>query len=91
MIRHIVDGNHFLFLTGNDACDVFLQLVVVFRLDEALPAFNSEHDMDINLRVGVGHAPKMPLLTELENIFVSFLQRCHAYGVPGGKRRFQLK
>jgi hypothetical protein len=23
----------------------------------------------------------MPLLTELENFFVLFLQRCHAYGV----------
>jgi hypothetical protein len=41
----------------------------VFRLDEALPTFNGKHDMDINLRVGVGHVPKMPLLTELENIF----------------------
>ena len=27
------------------------------------------------------HAPKMPLLTELENLFLLVLQRCHAYGV----------
>src|ERR1019366_6671584 len=43
----------------------------MLRLDEALPAFDGEHNMEINLRVGVGHAPKMPLLTELENLFYS--------------------
>jgi len=69
MIRHIVYRNQFLFQAGNDASDVFLQLVVVFRLDEALPAFNGEHDVDINLRVGVCHARNMSLLTELENLF----------------------
>jgi hypothetical protein len=36
----------------------------VFRSDEALPTFNREHDLDVDLRVGVGHL-KMPLLTEL--------------------------
>ena len=46
----------------------FLQLVVVFRLDKALPAFDSKHAVNVDLRVGIGHAPKMPLLTELENI-----------------------
>jgi hypothetical protein len=69
MIRHIVDGDQFLFLTGNDAGDIFLQFVVMFRSDEILPAFDGEHDMNINLRIGVGHAPKTPLLTELENPF----------------------
>src|SRR5258707_1260891 len=38
MIRHIVYRNQFLFLTGNNASDVFLQLFVVFGLDEILPA-----------------------------------------------------
>jgi hypothetical protein len=56
-------------LREENSSDVFLQFVVVFRPDEALPTFNGKHDMDINLRVGVGHVPKMPLLTELENIF----------------------
>ena len=80
MVRQIVNGDQFLILPRKDAGDVFLQFVVVFRLDEALPAFDGEHDMDINLRVGVGHAPKMPLLTELENILFYFLQICRAYG-----------
>lgn len=69
MIRHIVNHNQLLLLRGDDASDVFLKLVVVFRLDEALPTFDGEHNVDIDLRVGIGHAPKMPLLTELENLF----------------------
>jgi hypothetical protein len=49
----------------------------VFRLDEVLPAFDGKHDMEIDLRVGVGHVRKMPLLTELGNSLSSpFLQRC---------------
>ena len=69
VIRHIVDDDQFLFLAGDDAGDEFLQFVVVFRRDEILPAFNGEHDVNVNLRVGVCHAPNMSLLTELGNSF----------------------
>ena len=31
---------------------------VVLRLDEILSAFNGEHDVNINLRAGVGHKPE---------------------------------
>ena len=41
----------------------------MFGLDEALPAFSGEYNVDVNLRVGVGHVPKMPLLTELGKLF----------------------
>ena len=81
MIRQIIYRYQLLFPTENDASNVFLQFIVVFGLDEALPAFDSKHDVNINLRVGVGHALKMPLMTELENFFVFVLQRCRAYGV----------
>jgi hypothetical protein len=74
MVRHVIDGDQFLFLTGDDASDVFLEFVVVFGFDEILPAFDGKHDMDVNLGVGVGHARKMPLLTELGNLF-----RCGCY------------
>jgi hypothetical protein len=47
-----------------------LKFVVVLRFDEALPLFDGKNDVEINLRIGVGHAPKMPLLTELENLFL---------------------
>jgi hypothetical protein len=41
----------------------------MFRFDEILPALDGEHDVNIYLRVGVRHARKMPLLTELGNTF----------------------
>ena len=80
MVRHIVYGDQFLFLCGDDAGDVFLQFVVMLWQDEVLPPFNGKHDLDVNLRIGIGHEPKMPLLTELENFFVLFLQRFRPYG-----------
>jgi hypothetical protein len=69
MIRHIVDGYQFLSLTGDNAGNIFLQFIVMFGFDEVLSPFNGEHNVDINLRIGVGHGWKMPLLTELENLF----------------------
>src|SRR5271165_3630366 len=71
MVRHIVYGNQLVLLRRDSADDVFLDFVVVFGWDEVLPAFDSEYDVNINLRIGVGHARKMPLLTELENPFRS--------------------
>ena len=76
MVRHVVYRNQLVLLGGDDAGDVFLQLVVAFRRDEALPAFDGEDDLDVDLRVGVGHARKMPLLTELGSSFALVLQRC---------------
>ena len=69
VIRHVVYRNQLLLLRGNDARDIFLKLVIMFRLDEALPAFDGKHDVNVDLRVGIGHARKMTLLTELENLF----------------------
>ena len=59
----------------------------MFRRNEVLPAFDGEHGVDINLRAGVGQEPKMPLLTELENIFVLILQRGHACGVSDREQK----
>ncbi len=42
----------------------------MFGHNKALTTFNREHDMEIDLRVGVGHEPKMPLLTELGNLIL---------------------
>ena len=75
MVRHVVYRNQLVPLRGNDAGDVFLEFVVVFRCDEALPAFHGKHDMDVNLRIGIRHAPTMPLLTEIGNLFLLVLQR----------------
>jgi hypothetical protein len=79
----VIDGNQFVFLIRHDARDVFLQFVVMLGSDEILAAFNGEYDMDINLRIGIGHAQKMPPLAGLGNLFWEFLlQRCRPYG-PG--------
>jgi hypothetical protein len=86
VIRHVVYRNQLLLPREDDARDVFLKLVIVIRLDEALPAFDRKHDVDVDLRAGVGHARKMPLLTELENYFcldstkMSRLRRWHLAG-----------
>ena len=72
MIRQVVYGDQLLPLGGDDAREVFLQFVIMFRRDEALPALDGKHDVEVDLRVGVGHLQKMPLLTELENLFCSW-------------------
>ena len=46
-----------------------MEFVVALWRDEVLPAFDGEHDLNVDLCVGVGHARKMPLLTELGNHF----------------------
>ena len=80
MVGHIVYGNRLVPLGGDDAGDVFLQFVIVFRRDEILPAFNGKHDVQINLRVGICHL-KYAAPTELKYLFVrGFLQICRAYG-----------
>jgi hypothetical protein len=41
VIRHVVYRNQLLLLRGNNARDIFLKLVIMFRLDKALPAFDA--------------------------------------------------
>jgi hypothetical protein len=42
------------------------------RRDEALSAFDGEHNMEVDLRVGVGHAGTMPPLTGFEIFLFGF-------------------
>jgi hypothetical protein len=39
---------------------VLLQLIVVLAPNQVLPALNGKKDMDVNLRVGVGHDMPLP-------------------------------
>ena len=71
MIRHIVYRNQLLLLSRDDASDVFLKFVVMFWFYEALPAFDGEHDMEIDLCVGIC----LPLLAELENLYLVWFYR----------------
>ena len=52
--------------------DKFAKFLAVFGRDQVLSAFNGKNDMDINLRVGVGHGQNMPLQTELGNLFCTY-------------------
>ncbi len=59
----------------------------MFGMDKALPPLDGEHDLNIDLGVGVRHGRKMPLLTELENLFLAVLQRGSAYGAAEAQAR----
>ena len=52
MVRHAVDGEHFLVFVLNNAGDVAVQSFLPCREDEALPAFDGKNCLDVNLRIG---------------------------------------
>jgi hypothetical protein len=65
-----------------------LQFVIVFWREEVLSAFNGKHNMDVYLRVGICHGPKIPNLTVLGNIFwMDFYKYCAPDGAGGKPRR----
>jgi hypothetical protein len=47
VIRHIVYGDQFLILTGNNASKVFLKSVVVVVVNQTLSAANRKNDVDV--------------------------------------------
>jgi|ERR1041385_8014453 hypothetical protein len=71
MIRHVVDRDEFMPLSGNDAGDVFLHLGIVFGGDETLAALDGKDDVDVNLGVGVGHEGRMAVPIEHATNFFS--------------------
>jgi hypothetical protein len=73
VVRHIIDRDQFLFLLRHNSSDEFLEFIVVLRWDDILTSLYGKYDMDIDLGIGIGHAQKMPLLTELENSFLGWV------------------
>lgn len=55
MVGHAIYRDECLSLTGNDTGDVFLQFLFAFGIDHTGPSGNGEHDVQIDLRVGVCH------------------------------------
>ena len=53
VVRHAMDCQELLPAMAHDSGDVFVQLLFVFRMDERLTAFYCEHDLDVDLAVGV--------------------------------------
>jgi hypothetical protein len=53
----------------------------LFGPDEVLTAFDGKYNVNVNLRIRIGHAQKMPPLTGLGNLFWEFvLQIYRPYG-----------
>ena len=55
MIRQVVNGDQLLLLAGDDAIHVLLQFVFELGTNQILPPLHGKNDVNINLRVGVGH------------------------------------
>jgi hypothetical protein len=67
VIGHAVDRNQFLAFPRDNSGDVFLQFFSARGCNDARPTGDGEDNVQIYLRVGIGHLaqPHMALLTEL--------------------------
>ena len=63
MVWHVIDRYQFLALSGDDAGHVFLNLIVMLSLDQALPSLHSENNLNVDLGVRIRHFYAAP--TEL--------------------------
>lgn len=55
MIRHAVNGNHFVILFLNYSGDVFVQVGFPIRLYETFSVLNDEYKLQVDLCVSIGH------------------------------------
>ena len=67
VIGHRIDRNQFLPFSCDNSGDVLLQIFAMLRANHARATRDGEDNVQINLRVGVGHLakPYMTLLAEL--------------------------
>jgi len=81
VIRHAMNRQELLSAMGDDAGDVFVQLLFKFRSNETLSSFDGKDDLDIDLCVGVCHdADVGKFVVERANN----LQRWESRGTPVG-------
>ena len=73
VIGHTIDRDQFLAFSRDNSGDVFLQLLAMYVVDYAGATGDREDNMQIDLRVCIGHFPQpcMPLLSELITYAVS--------------------
>ena len=60
MVGHTVYCNQLVLIRLNNACDVFVQLIFPFRLNEGNPVLNCKYELQIDLRIGIGHGYFVP-------------------------------
>lgn len=67
MIRHAINRDQFLFSLPDNSADVFLQFLFALESNHTGACGHRENDVNVDLRVGVGHSEGgyVPLLTEL--------------------------
>jgi len=73
--------------TKPELTPLFVSLVLLFAASALAETAPIKLDVDVDLRVGIGHEPKMPLLTELENLFCSGFYNYFAPTVLQATRR----
>ena len=56
MVGHAIDRQKFLALAGHDSGHVLLEFFLAFAANEALARLDRKYDMNVDLRVGIGHA-----------------------------------
>lgn len=55
VIGYTVNLNELLFVTANDACDVFVKLILELRPNQILSSLHRKNDLNVNLRISVRH------------------------------------
>src|SRR5882672_7286232 len=55
MVRHTMNRQQLLFPFPDNASQIFMELLIVSLVNQALPTLDREDNLDIDLRIGVGH------------------------------------
>src|SRR5712691_8011827 len=55
VIRHAMNSQKFLFTVADDAGHIFVEFFLAVAADQTLAGFDGKNDLEIYLRVGVGH------------------------------------
>lgn len=64
MIRHTENGEEFLTAFENDPCYVFVDLFAESGIDQVLASANRENDLDVDLRIRIGHSMFLQMLLQ---------------------------
>ena len=60
MVGWTVYCNQLVFIRLNNACDVSVQLIFPFRSNKGNPVLNCKYELQIDLRIGIGHVYFVP-------------------------------
>jgi hypothetical protein len=55
MVGHAMNRQKLLVALRDNASQVLVEFLLVSRVNQTLPLFDSKNDLKVNLRIGVGH------------------------------------